>query len=365
MNKSSVKVIAMYLPQYHETELNNSFWGEGYTDWVGVKKSEPQFSGHIQPKVPLNQRYYDLSHKEDILWQMNLAQKYGIYGFGIYHYWFPDRGAVLNTPAEIILKNPELHLPFCFAWDNISWKRTWSRKKGNDWVLPGDSKNGTGPELLLEHRLGGKDEWKAHFDYLLPFFKDERYICSDGHPLFMFYHREPGIEEMMSCWNDLAEAEGIPGLLFVFRADPVQSAIKGTFSFSYEPQYSGIATFWQRGMRSIHRKLGIKKLYLYNYDKIWKKILRGASRQKSAGFLYGAFVSYDDTPRRAGRATVVTGGSPEKFEVYLRKLVEISASQKKEFIFLTAWNEWGEGAYLEPDEISKTDYLEAVQAALR
>ena len=53
--------------------------------------------------------------------------------------------------------------------------------------------------------------------------------------------------------------------------------------------------------------------------------------------------------------------TPEKFERYLKELVEISEQQNREYIFLTAWNEWGEGAYLEPDEENKYAYLEAIQ----
>ena len=78
----------------------------------------------------------------------------------------------------------------------------------------------------------------------------------------------------------------------------------------------------------------------------------------------GGFVSFDDTPRRGERARIVRGDSPEKFEHYLRELLTISREQGKEYAFVTAWNEWGEGAYLEPDEWHGYAWLEAVQQAL-
>ena len=57
---SNIKTIAFYLPQFHEVEENSLWWGKGYTDWTAVKKTVPLYEGHRQPKVPLNNYYYDL-----------------------------------------------------------------------------------------------------------------------------------------------------------------------------------------------------------------------------------------------------------------------------------------------------------------
>ena len=124
---SKVKVFAMYLPQYHETEVNNKFWGKGFTDWVSVKKATPLFAGHEQPQVPMNNNYYDLRKIESIKWQAKIAKKYGVDGWGIYHYWFNSNDRTLTKPAEILLENKDIDMPFFFAWDNASWKRTWSK----------------------------------------------------------------------------------------------------------------------------------------------------------------------------------------------------------------------------------------------
>ena len=144
------KVFAAYLPQYHETEDNNIFWGQGYTDWVGVKKAEPQYLGHKQPKVPLDSYYYDLTDYNVILWQSRIAKKYGIDGFNIYHYWFKDGKQELEKPAEILLEHKEINIEFFFTWDNASWKRTWGNVQGNDWAPVFDNNDNKGSSILVE-----------------------------------------------------------------------------------------------------------------------------------------------------------------------------------------------------------------------
>ena len=78
MNQNDlVKLVALYFPQLHEIPENNEWWGEGFTDWVNVRKASPQFKDHFQPRVPLDERYYDQSQIETLKWQIALAKKYG------------------------------------------------------------------------------------------------------------------------------------------------------------------------------------------------------------------------------------------------------------------------------------------------
>lgn len=241
--KNDIKIIAMYLPQFHCIPENDEFWGKGFTDWVTVKNAKPLYYGHEQPKVPLNENYYDLSEKEHVAWQAKLAKKYGVYGFGIYHYWFNNEKNLLTKPACIILNNKDIDINFFYAWDNISWKRSWDNVKesGNAWApLVEQEKNlNNGPALLVPYIIGTEEDWKKHYDYLLNFFKDPRYIKINNKPLFVIFHKDHEIDKMCSYWNNLSKEDGFNGIYFVFRYKDGGIITSNEMAFKYEPLYSG------------------------------------------------------------------------------------------------------------------------------
>lgn len=361
---NDVKILAMYLPQFHEVPENSKFWGKGFTDWVSVKKASPLFKGHKQPQIPLNNNYYDLSKKETIAWQIDLAKKYGVYGFGIYHYWFSKDKQLLTKPAEIILSNKDLDIPFFFAWDNASWRRTWSKFRGNAWApLEDEGKNTKESSILIEYKLGKEEDWKIHFEYLLNHFKDERYIKVNGKPLFEIFNYSEDIYKMHQYWDKLARENGFKGIEILYKKSPLYKLPIKCTNFCYEPQNSGWGAgwkIWSFKILSILGLVGKKGPLKYDFDKIWKDLIKNAKKRTKSNEWHGAFVSYDDTPRRGKKGRIITGGSSEKFELYLKQLVSICKEQDKEFILLTAWNEWGEGAVLEPSKEDGFKYLEAI-----
>ena len=364
-----VKIIALYLPQFHETPENNTFWGKGFTDWVTIKKAKPLFHGHAQPNVPLNNNYYDLSSKEALKWQIDLAKKYGIYGFGIYHYYFSDNVQALTKPCEILLRSPELDMPFFFIWDNGSWKRTWSKMAGNDWAPVEDAEQSItrekGSDLLLEFVLGNELNWKKHFEYLLPYFKDGRYMKMRNKPMFGIIGYSKQMANMAAYWNRIAPQYGFDGVHIIYKYNPYRTRNTDLSTYYYEPHHVAWESIFALVKRRLFAKFNVKpKLSIFDYDDIWHKLLSEAENDSNPNRCLGAFVGYDDTPRRGKLGKVVWGASPAKFENYFRKLIEIANRQKKEYVFLTAWNEWGEGAYVEPDEINQYAYLEAIKKVM-
>lgn len=361
----------MYLPQYHEVAENSKFWGKGFTDWVSVKKGTPLFDGHQQPEVPLNGCYYDLSQKESIAWQINLAKKYGVYGFGIYHYWFSNERQLLTKPAELILENKDLDIPFFFAWDNASWRRTWSKFRGNAWAPMEDSKQSSDKQMecsiLIEYKLGTEKDWKNHFDYLLNYFKDERYIKVDEKPIFEIFNYSEEIYKMHQYWDQLAKKNGFNGIEIIYKKSALYQLPEKSVNFCYEPQNTGWGAGWKVWTFKALSLLGwVEKNgpLKYSYDDIWLKIIRNAQKRANENEWHGAFVTYDDTPRRGKQGRIAMGASPGKFQKYITELVKICQKQKKEYILLTAWNEWGEGAMLEPTEKEGFKYLEALKKAM-
>lgn len=366
------KVFAAYLPQYHETEDNNRFWGQGYTDWVAVKNALPQFVGHVQPKVPFNEYYYDLSDVEVIRKQAQIAREYGVNGFNIYHYWFKNGKQELSLPAELLLSHPDIDIEYFFTWDSGSWKRTWSNVPGNDWAPSFDQNNVsyTGTAVLVEGGYEDKNAWIIHFNYLLKFFNDNRYLKIDNKPVLFFM--DTGnfeiLSKMFECWEEEAIKNGFAGIYLASRSRVIFNHSAFGRSFYYEPEFSA----WGR-RRAIETritkftKIPIKSKcpvrYIYDYDYVWRKIIKSETKG-NRNIIPGCFVSYDDTPRRGDKAMIIQGGSPEKFYEYFKRMYSLVCQNDRELLLLTAWNEWGEGAYLEPDEKDRFAYLEAIKKAI-
>ena len=359
------KLIAWYLPQYHSIPENDEFWGKGFTDWITVKNAKPLYRRHQQPRIPLNNNYYDLSIKKNVAWQARLAREHGIYGFGIYHYWFNNEKNLLTKPLDIIHNNTDIDIHYFLAWDNASWIRSWSAVYGNAWAPIADNHEDNRKEsgILIPYILGNETDWENHYNHLLPYFKDERYIKVDNKPMFTILQYDENIEKMCKYWQILAQKDGFDGMHFIFKNKRWHQWKDNTYRFNYEPHFDGWEnpTIYERKIEIIKKFLHLPyKKNIYYYDTIWKKILVQAQDSPETVYL-GAFVGYDDTPRRSKTGKIVKSPSSHKFKEFLSKLIEISERQQKEFIFITAWNEWGEGAFLEPDEKERYNYLNVIK----
>ena len=366
-----MKIIAFYLPQFHEIPENNEWWGKGFTEWTNVRKAKPLFKGHQQPRVPKDGNYYNLLDDDVKRWQVDLARKYGIYGFCFYHYWF-DGHLLLEKPVEQFLENETLDLPFCLSWANPPWSKTWVSRSD---------------QVLIDQEYDGSERWKAHFYYLLPFFRDKRYIKNEGKPLYIIYEPEQieCIEEMLKYWEELAIKEGLPGLEFAYQyyqSGNTDKRMRELFNYDieFQPIYSlqepitNTKKFSEKILRKIDgiyysvtgRKLSeilMKNVRKHDYDEVWSAVLQREPKDEKS--VPGVFVDWDNTSRRPNGGRVFVGGNPEKFKNYLK--IQIQRTKEvynKDFMFLTAWNEWCEGSYLEPDEKNGHAYLEAIRDAL-
>ena len=350
---SKMKIIAWHLPQFHTFPENDKWWGRGFTEWTNVKKAKPLYKNHYQPRVPLNNNYYDLSLESALEEQCKMAQEYGIYGFCFYHYWF-DGKLLMEKPTEQLLQNQNITLNYCFSWANEPWTKAW---------------DGAEREVIMPQHYGKEKEWQQHYAYLSPFFKDERYIKVDNKPMFLIYRTAsiPDCEKMIEYWNYLAKQEGFDGIHIVetlnyFQDHPVCANSQAVVYMvpTYKSQNSRLVLYLKLIKTILCKHV---KMQVESYDVAWKKIIKRPYVEYGDRETYlGSFVGWDNTARKGTRGKVIEGVSPQKFEEYTRMQVEKS---KSDFLFVNAWNEWAEGTYLEPDERDQYGYLEAIKNILR
>lgn len=352
------KVLSMYLPQFYRTKENDEWWGDGFTEWTTVKGAKSLFENHMQPVEPMNDRYYDLLDKNTMKWQIELMKKYGIDGMCIYHYWFKDGRQVLEKPAENLLKWNDLNIEYCFCWANETWTRTWSNYgDSNVWAAKYEkniSYDNYG--ILLEQQYGNEDAWKKHFYYLLDFFLDKRYLKYENKPVFVIYrpHLIFCLQEMVDVWNQLARKNGFDGVYFILANCTASERKICNLELIHEPQN----TFLRSNVSCINEK-NVKKTFIY--DDVVEASLNYISKNNNV--TYGGFIDYDDTPRRGVKGAVILEKTPEKFELYIKKLIAKNEAVNSPFVFINAWNEWGEGMHFEPEKIYGYKYLEAFSKA--
>lgn len=346
-----MKVLAMHLPQYHIIPENNEWWGEGFTDWINVKKAKPLYEGHKQPIIPLNNNYYDMTDITTLKNQTSLAKKYGIYGFCYYHYWFNEK-KLLEKPCEILLEHTEIEQKFCFCWANETWARTW---------------DGKDTDILIKQEFGGKSDWNAHIDYLIPFFKDKRYIKQGNRPIMFFYScsRIAKFNEMIDFWNKKLENEGIASIFvveFVNTFNNGKNNINSDVLVEFQPHISArnAVSVFVKAKRVLCKKMGLTD-YL-SYDYIWRCLLNYKEKYNGKKLWRSAFVGFDNSPRKGKKSMVIKEGNPEKFYEYLLELSnKDNRNYDDSYLIINAWNEWAEGAVLEPTEQNKYGYLQAVK----
>lgn len=380
-----MKIISFYLPQFHTFPENDEWWGKGFTEWTNTKKAIPLFKNHYQPHTPYNHDYYDLTKIEVMERQVKEAREYGVYGFCFYHYWFKDGKMLMEKPVEKFLYNKSFNLHFCISWANEPWTRRW---------------DGGSKEVLMSQEYGDKAEWEKHFYYLLPYFKDSRYITENGKPMLIIYRPEiiACIAEMLQLWRELAIQNGLKGLFVLaqgtkFCRDMSNKNRKNEYLdgyIMYEPGYTYAALaikdkksllknschysrffghYFKNKIISIlkrdyFKRLNKKPTDICDYTILWNAIMKHTIPD-GANYYPGAFTNWDNSARRGKEARIVVGSKPELFQKYMTKqIVRARTEYKKDLIFVTAWNEWAEGAHLEADEKYGYGYLEALKSAL-
>lgn len=376
--------LAYFLPQFHECEYNNKWWGKGFTEWVNVKIAKPLKDNHYQPRIPAD-GYYDLLDEGEIEKQFKLARDHGIDGFAIYHYWY-EGDKPLGKPVDKILDNPDIDVNFSLCWANHSWTRSWKNRLGST-------------DVLIEQSYGrDKTARMQHYDYLIRAFSDPRYIKVDGKPLFQIYipeavtdlqtyvselrqatrdqmnseiHISATIRNKQSSYNYLSCFDSLTlanPTLSLFSDSNVFGPIDETKSLGKSlRKYILTAPLWLKKIIYRFEDMLPKSPTYFDYDTTWNMLIKQtkmAIENAPMPINISGFTEFDNTPRYRENAKVLEGFTPDKFQNYMAQLANLACDHPHRILFINAWNEWGEGMHLEGDKLYPTERLEALKAAL-
>jgi lipopolysaccharide biosynthesis protein/ubiquinone/menaquinone biosynthesis C-methylase UbiE len=346
---SDVKLVAYYLPQYHPIAENNEWWGPGFTEWRNVARGYPTFSGHYQPRVPGELGYYDLRLVSNLRRQAELARQHGIHAFCFHFYWFGGR-RLLELPIQNFLANKDVDLNFSLCWANENWSRRWDG--GNNEILIGQDHS---PEDDVEF-----------IRYVSKYFADGRYMKIDGKPVLTVYRPSimPDIKDTIARWRKEVLGLGYPGLYLI---------ATNAFGFSeYEAcGFDALSEFPPHALEKVRAREDLAMSptrtggIVYDYRSTVQTEMK---RSRRLGTVHpGAMPGWDNSARKPHDGHVAHGATPILFAEWLDHGVQRASRNPdgEQYVFINAWNEWAEGAYLEPDARFGYGYLQATASVIR
>ncbi|HEV7458174.1 MAG TPA: glycoside hydrolase family 99-like domain-containing protein [Roseococcus sp.] len=349
----TVKVLAYYLPQFHPTPENSAWHGEGFTEWYKVRGAYPLFQGHYQQHVPHpDLGYYHLDSPAQLHLQAEMMRKAGVHGMIFYHYWFSGR-LILEKPAQMLLGAPEVAMPFCFCWANENWTRRWD---GNE------------REILLGQDYSPEDA-RAFIRHLIPFFRDDRYIKVEGRPLLFVYRPSsiPDGQDYVGIWRRECEAAGLkaPYVVAVLTRGAASPADHGMDAGAERVLHDWLGSA-ARDIRGALRPYWPVNGSVLDYRDVANHYMR-QSLPREAPLFRSLVPAWDNTARYGSEAFMVHHFSTEVMQRWMEHLVadaERHLPVDRRFVIVNAWNEWAEGAHLEPDMRFGYGYLNAIGRAL-
>lgn len=346
------KIIAYYLTQFHPDPHNEEWWGRGTTEWDNVIRAVPQFEDHYQPRLPGELGCYDLRIKENMQRQIEIAKMYGIYGFSFYYYWF-DGERLLEKPLEDFLANKDLEFPFSLCWANENWTRRF---------------DGTNEAILMK-QSSKLSSYKNVIEDIARFLDDERYIKVNGKKLLTVYRPSlmPDAQAVLAYWRDYCRSKGLGELYIIavkentVETDWLAKGFDAVSEFHPGTLYQNCKNI-TRDLQYIRRDFAgevfsyedivkNKKYFRYNYAKLYRAIMP----------------MWDNTARRNHKGMIFQGSTPKLYKKWLKDIIQEQKERDDlddRLLFVNAWNEWGEGAYLEPDKKYGYAYLNATREAI-
>lgn len=363
-------VIALYLPQFHPTEDNDKWYGDGFTEWTNVRKAKPLFKGHYQPRIPGELGYYDLRDPQTRLAQADMAREHGVDALCYYHYWFGEGKRELELPFNEVLKLGEPDFPFCLCWANESWHAKFWNTDGT-----------VSKRMLVEQRYPGEKDIIEHFYSLLPAFRDRRYFKYEGRNVFMIYKPflHPDLKGFIRIWRELSKKEGIDDFYFIGHDQDNIPKVKretllskGIDAVNVNMLHGAPLKFdasRRAGESKLHERLRwakeaiIRRIHptpnRWKYEDLYPYFCNDAMKEETV--IPSIIPNWDHSPRSGKAAYVITDSTPELFGKHLAQVKAVLNDKQNKIVVLKSWNEWGEGNYVEPDQVYGDSYLKEIK----
>lgn len=348
---SEYRTVAFYLPQFHAIPENDKWWGRGFTEWTNVAPAKPLFNDHYQPHKPGELGDYRLDDVSVLKRQVSLAKSYGLDAFCFYFYWFNGK-TLLEKPLELFLGNPSLDREFCLCWANENWTRRWDGKEN---------------DILIGQEYSESDDIDF-IVYISKYLRDERYLRIEGKPVLLIYRASllPDPKATTQRWRQWCRDNGIGELHLVYTqsfecAHPLEYGCDAGTEFAPNIPIGHIGatpTLVTDKVEGVDEDFKGKI-----FD--WLGYIKRSEQLPHPGYPIYRCINpgWDNTARKKLNSTIFVNSSPRNFQKWsLNALKDTAFAQGQNgLMFINAWNEWAEGAHLEPDQKYGYGYLEALR----
>lgn len=355
-----MKKYAIFFPQFHRVKVNDDAWGCGFTDWALVATANA--FDYWTRRAPAC-GFYDLSKSNEIQTRFEEAANAGLDGFGIYHYRFEDGPELVAVEDYLRLAKLPEKFGIFFIWANESWSRRWA---GRDTEL-----------LKTVSATPSCDDIRAHVNYLKPFMLSKHYTKMEGKPIFVIYRPEFFKDPIktLTSYRDEFKKAGLDPVIgyFLKGASDVEFSKIFDFCYLFEPRlfFSFNGARNSRVLTSVFRKL----IHMVSYSKVEyaSKLVNKLSNRKSKSHSFSKFLAYfnsderkhvvdalkcpvqnvltsgwNNSPRYRDQYTAVEVPSADEFASMLTISLHASGCTENLPLLCNAWNEWSEGAAIEP-----------------
>ena len=357
--------VAAYIwPSCHDDPLaKEKIWPEGIGEWEVIKKGNPRFDGHYQPRQPL--WGYEADNDPEVVekW-IDVATGHGINVFVYDWYWY-DEGPFLESALNdgfLKARNKE-KMQFYIMWANHDVKY-------NYWNVHLHKDN---TSILWDAKVDWKNYQIIVDRVINQYFKQPNYFKINGEPVFSIFSINKLLESFGNSVEETRKA------LDYFREEVKKAGFPGLHIQWNQGGGSIMSEASARNFKNRVIEMGFNSVALYNMGgRVEDYLVYGNNsiriREQMDSILDVPLfpcvsIGWDDTPRfpeKGMKDVVHYHNTPQSFATLLARAKQYADRHPEQprLITINAWNEWVEGSYLLPDMLNGFGYLEAVREVI-